>query len=257
MIKIKNSSEITKMRESNRIVALVLDEMVKYVKPGISTDELDKIALDIIKKEGAKPSFKGYSIPGLPPFPGALCISINSMIVHGIPQTKRILKKGDIVSIDVGAYKNGYHGDSAHTYCVGEVSPEAIKLLDVTKEALRLGILEAKPTNRVGDISNAIGQYVKENGFYVADSLTGHGIGKDLHEDPSIPNSGTKGRGSRLKAGMTIAIEPMVNVGTNLVKENGWEFTTADNSLSAHFEHTILITNDEPEILSTRGKDVR
>lgn len=257
MIKIKNRTEIEKMRESNRIVALVLDEMVNYIKPGVSTFELNKIAERIIRTEGATPSFKGYTIPGLPPFPGALCISVNSMIVHGIPNKKRILQEGDIVGIDVGAYKNGYHGDSAHTYAVGEISQEASQLLDTTKEALRLAIAQAVVGNRVGDISGTIGDYVEQHNYFVADNLTGHGIGKELHEDPQVPNFGKKGRGPRLKPGMTIAIEPMVNIGTNRVIEKGWEFFTADDTLSAHYEHTILITEDEPEILSTRGKDVR
>ncbi|MEA1972142.1 MAG: type I methionyl aminopeptidase [Candidatus Cloacimonadota bacterium] len=257
MITIKNSIEIAKMRESNRIVALVLDELVEFIKPGITTNDINNKADSIIRGEGATPSFKGYSIPGLKPFPGSVCVSLNSMIVHGIPQKNRKIKQGDIVGVDVGAYKDGYHGDSAYTYVVGEISDETNKLLKVTKEALNLGISKAIANNRVGDISSAIYKHVKKHGYFVADSLTGHGIGRKLHEDPSVPNFGKKGRGPRLKQGMTIAIEPMVNIGTNEVKEDGWEYTTADNSLSAHFEHTILITDGEPEILSTRGKDVR
>jgi methionyl aminopeptidase len=253
MIIIKNPEDINKMRESNRIVAFLLDEIEQYVKPGISTKELDSIAEKIIRSQGAKPSFKGYSVPGLPPFPGAICISINSGIVHGIPRDNVFLKEGDIVGIDVGAYKNGFHGDSARTYKVGGVSQQAEFLMKVTKEALDRGIAQSRSGSRIGDISYAIGSYVRENGFYVADSLTGHGIGRDLHEDPTVPNMGIKGRGVRLKAGMTIAIEPMVNIGTNKCYENGWEFFVADGSLSAHFEHTILITEAEPEILTIRG----
>lgn len=250
MISIKNQSEIVKMRESNRIVGLLLYKLDRFIKPGISTYDIDKFANELIRKELGKPAFKGYTIPGLPPFPAAVCSSVNSCIVHGIPSKKNILDEGDIIGIDVGVYKNGFYGDAAKTYKVGKISEKASVLMSVTREALRRGIFQARDGARVGDISHAIGSYVMEQGYFVADSLTGHGIGTSLHEDPVVPNIGTKGKGPRLKKGMTIAIEPMVNIGTNRVIEKGWEFYVADGSLSAHFEHTILITENEAELLT-------
>ncbi|MEN6445065.1 MAG: type I methionyl aminopeptidase [Candidatus Cloacimonas sp.] len=253
MIYIKSPWELEIIRKSCQIVAGLLDALEELIKPGISTLELDKFAEEYILSRGGEPSFKGYRIEGLSPFPASICTSINEQIVHGIPSNKAILKEGDIIGIDAGVYYDGYHGDSARTYKVGNISAEAEKLLQVTKESLLKGISAAITGNRVGDISHAIGSFVTSKGFYVADDLTGHGIGADLHEDPMIPNIGKAGRGPRLYAGMTIAIEPMVNIGTNSVSENGWEFKTADNSLSAHFEHTILITEGEPEILTITG----
>ena len=251
MIYIKNAEEIEKMRESNRIIAVVLNELKEIVQPGVSTYQLNKKAEEIIRDEGATPAFKGYSIPGLPPFPAALCTSINSYIVHGIPSKNAVLKEGDIIGVDVGTYKNGYHGDGAWTYAVGEISEKTQNLLDVTYQALLKGIENAMSGNRLGDISFAIGSHVSRNGYYVADNLTGHGIGRHLHEEPMIPNFGKKGRGVRLAKGMTLAIEPMVNIGTNRVLEKGWEYMVADGTLSAHFEHTILITDNKPEILTS------
>ena len=250
MIHIKSADGIKKMRESNRIIAVLFEKLREYVKPGISTWELAVIAEDFIRSEGASPSFKGYTVSGFSPFPGAICSSVNSCIVHGIPSKRTILKEGDIIGIDVGTLKNGYHGDAAFTYNVGKISKEASDLMDITKKALEIGISKAVAGSRVGDISYAIGSFVKSKGYYVADNLTGHGIGRELHEDPMIPNSGTKGKGARLKKGMTLAIEPMVNIGTNRVYEKGWEFFVQDKSLSAHYEHTILITDGEPEKLS-------
>lgn len=250
MITIKNNSEIAKMRESNRIVGLLLHKLDAIIKPGISTYDIDKFADELIRNEAGKPAFKGYSVPGLPPFPAAVCSSVNSCIVHGIPSKKKILGEGDIIGIDVGVYKDGYYGDAAKTFQVGEISEQAIALMAVTREALKRGISQAKDGARVGDISHAIGSYVMSQGYFVADSLTGHGIGTSLHEDPVVPNSGVKGKGPRLRKGMTIAIEPMVNIGTNRVIENGWEFYVADGSLSAHYEHTILITDNEAELLT-------
>ncbi|RLC49049.1 MAG: type I methionyl aminopeptidase [Candidatus Cloacimonadota bacterium] len=250
MISIKNRDEILKMRESNRIVALLLHEVRELIKPGISTKELDEFAEDLIRKEGGIPAFKGYQIPGLKPFPGAICASINDCIVHGIPSPEKKLRDGDIIGIDVGVLKNGFYGDGAFTYIVGSSTEKIDRLLQVTKEALNRGIAAAKDGARVGDISFAIGSFVRKNGYFVADNLTGHGIGTQLHEDPIVPNFGRKGKGPRLREGMTIAIEPMVNIGTNRVTERGWEFFVADGSLSAHFEHTILITDNEPEILT-------
>jgi len=250
MISIKNSAEIAKMREANRIVALLLRELESIIRVGISTFEVNKFSEKLIESEGGKPAFKGYGVPGLSPFPAAICASVNSCIVHGIPSKKEILQDGDIIGVDVGVYKNGFYGDAARTYRVGQISASAEKLLQITQEALERGMTYAKDGARVGDISNAIGSFVAANGYFVADSLTGHGIGRQLHEEPMVPNFGLKGKGPRLRKGMTIAIEPMVNIGTNKVVENGWEYFTADGMLSAHFENTILITDGEPEILS-------
>ncbi len=250
MIHIKNVKEIDKMRKANRIIAELFEQMKKLIVPGVSTFELDKFAENFILSKGAKPAFKGYKIPGLPPFPGAICSSINHCIVHGIPSKQVILQAGDIIGIDVGVYKEGFHGDAARTFCVGNISDKAEQLIAITKDALKKGISAAVEGARVGDISNSIGSFVKRNGYFVADNLTGHGIGSKLHEDPIIPNDGPRGKGPRLRKGMTIAIEPMVNIGTNQVRENGWEYFVKDGSLSAHFEHTIAITNAEPELLS-------
>jgi methionyl aminopeptidase len=250
MISIKSPREVQLMRESNRIIAVVLDGIAPFIKTGTSTKELDRIAEDIILREGGVPGFKNYSIPGLPPFPSTLCTSVNSCIVHGIPSDDVILKDGDIIGVDVGVIKNGYCGDGARTYAVGNISDKAKNLMDITRQALEIGISEALPGNRVGDISHAIGSFVISSGYYVADNLTGHGIGREIHEEPVVPNFGRQHRGNRLKKGMTLAIEPMVNIGTNKVFEDGWEYYVADDSLSAHFEHTILITDGKPEILT-------
>lgn len=250
MIYIKSPEEIKKMRQSCLIIAKLFEQLEQLIKPGVSTWEIDQFADKFIRQQGAVPSFKGYTVPGLPPFPGAICASVNAEIVHGIPSKNTILKEGDILGVDLGVYLNGYHGDAARTYAVGPISGTAQKLMEVTSKSLEIGISMAVPGNRVGDISHAIQEYVTGNGFYLADDLTGHGIGRDLHEAPQIPNIGPRGKGPRLQKGMTLAIEPMVNVGTNRVCENGWEFTTADNSLSAHFEHTIVITDGQPDILT-------
>lgn len=250
MIFIKSPEEVHKIRQSCLIIAELLDRIGEMIHPGVSTWEIDQFADEFIRSHGAIPSFKGYTVPGLPPFPGAICASLNSVIVHGIPSKNEILKDGDLLGIDVGVYKDGYHGDAARTYLIGKVSDKAQKLYDVTRRSLEIGISNAVTGNRVGDISASIGDFVTSNGFFVADNLTGHGIGRELHESPQIPNSGVRGRGPRLQKGMTLAIEPMVNAGTNCVRENGWEFSTNDNSLSAHFEHTILVTDGQPEILT-------
>jgi len=254
MISIKNNQEIEKMREANRIVGMLLYKLGSIVKPGISTLELDNFAEQLIRSEGGRPAFKGYSVPGLPPFPAALCTSLNSGVVHGIPSQKEILQEGDIIGIDVGVYKDGFYGDAARTYRVGNIGSKAEKLLQVTMEALDRGIAQARVGARIGDISYAIGSYVMDQGYFVADNLTGHGIGRNLHEDPVIPNWGAKGKGPRLQKGMTLAIEPMVNIGTNRVIEKGWEFFVEDGSLSAHFENTVLVTDDDPEILTAYKK---
>lgn len=238
------------MREANRIVALLLHKLEEIIAPGISTQQLNDFAEELIGKEGGKPAFKGYTVSGLEPFPATLCTSLNAGIVHGIPSKRQILREGDIIGVDVGVLKEGFYGDAARTYRVGNISPSATALLEVTREALARGIAAAREGNRVGDISHAIGSFVSEKGYFVADNLTGHGIGRRLHEEPVIPNMGARGKGPRLQSGMTLAIEPMVNIGTNRVIEKGWEFFVADGSLSAHFEHTVLITKNEPEILT-------
>jgi methionyl aminopeptidase len=250
MIYLKSPSEITKIRAACRIIGELFEELGTMVQAGVNTWELDSFAESFILAKGGKPAFKGYRVPGLKPFPGTLCTSPNSVIVHGIPSKKVILNEGDIIGIDVGVIKDGYYGDAARTFAVGQISEEASALMQATHEALMIGIAAAVPGARVGDISHAIGSFIAAKGYYPADDLTGHGVGRELHEEPQIPNSGRAGYGPRLEAGMTLAIEPMVNIGTNRVKEKGWEFLVADGSLSAHFEHTILLTNAGSEILT-------
>lgn len=251
MIYIKTKKEIDFIRESCKIVAETLKLVANNVRPGISTLELDQIAEEYILSNNAVAAFKGYSQAGSFNFPGSLCISIDDEVVHGIP-SKRILKEGEIVSIDVGVLKNGYYGDAAISVGVGEISPEKRKLLEVTERSLYQGIEEAKVNNHVHDISNAVQVYVESNGFSVVKDLCGHGVGKFLHEDPPVPNYGVRGTGPKLKKGMTLAIEPMVNAGTYKVKtaKDGWTVVTQDGLPSAHFEHTILISNGSPEILT-------
>ncbi len=247
MISIKSKREIEIMRTANRIVRDALLMAKEMIKPGISTGEIDKKIEEFIIKSGAKPAFKGYY-----DYPAASCISINEKVIHGIPSFKEIIKEGDIVSIDVGSFYNGYYGDSAITVPVGEISEEAKKLLEVTRKALYIGIEQAIPGNHVYDISYAVQQFVESNGMNVVREFTGHGIGTHLHEKPDVPNWGVKGTGPLLKESMTIAIEPMVNLGTYKVKvlSDGWTVVTADGKLSAHFEHTIAITSNGPDILS-------
>ncbi|MDD4308928.1 MAG: type I methionyl aminopeptidase [Candidatus Cloacimonetes bacterium] len=254
MIYLKTPSEVEKMRRSSQIIGSLLDSLEAIIKPGVNTLELDEYAEQFIRSRGGIPSFKGYQIPGLKPFPGSICASVNEAIVHGIPRRDLILQEGDIIGIDVGVLLDGYHGDAARSYRVGKVSMAAEKLLSITEKSLYIGIAAAIPGNRIGDISHAIGSFIAASGYFVADGLTGHGIGKSLHEEPQIPNIGRAGRGPRIAAGMTFAIEPMVNIGTNHVVEQGWEFKVADNTLSAHYEHTILVTDGEPEILSAAPK---
>lgn len=251
MILIKSKKEIDYIRESCRIVAETLQLLKANVKPGITTLELDKIAEDYIRSNNAIPAFKGYSQGNAPGFPGSVCASVDDEVVHGIPGS-RILKEGEIVSIDIGVLKNGFFGDAALTVAVGNIPAEKKKLMDVTERSLQLGIEQAIAGNKVHDISNAVQVYVEANGFSIVRDLCGHGVGKFLHEDPSIPNFGRKGTGPKLKNGMTLAIEPMVNVGKYEVTtaKDGWTIITADGSTSAHFEHTILINNNLPEILT-------
>lgn len=247
MVTIKSKAEIEKMRIAGKITGDALREIEKHIKPGVSTMELDRIAYDFIKKRGAKPSFLHYN-----GFPGSICASPNSWVVHGIPSKDVVLKEGDIVSIDMGAQKDGYHGDAARTYAVGRISDEAKRLIDVTKQSFFEGIKYATHGAKLGDVSSSVQEYVENNGFSVVRDLVGHGIGKNLHEDPNVPNFGHKGRGLRLAAGMTLAIEPMVNAGRFdvVVLDDDWTVETEDGSLSAHYENTVLITKGECEILT-------
>ena len=241
MIQIKNSVQIAAMREAGRITGEALLVARDRIRPGISTKELDDVIRHHIEKQGAKPSFLG-----LYGFPGSACISINDEVIHGIPSKDRVLEEGDIVKIDVGAFYKGYHGDSARTFPVGNVSAEAKKLIAVTKQSFYEGLSAVKIGNRVGDIGHAVDSYVRANGFSVVRRYVGHGVGRDVHEAPDVPNYGTPGRGPRLCAGLVIAIEPMVNIGTYEVRElsDGWTVKTADRSLSAHYENTVALTEE-------------
>ncbi|MCF8008555.1 MAG: type I methionyl aminopeptidase [Halanaerobiales bacterium] len=247
MIILKSPREINIMRDANKIVAETHQYLKELIKPGISTAELDKKGEKFIKKNGAEPSFKGYR-----GYPGSVCISINEEVVHGIASEKRILKEGDIVSLDIGTFYEGFNGDAARTHPVGKVSKQAQKLIDVTKKALEQGIKKALYKNRLSDISHTIQKYVEKKGFSVVKEYVGHGIGRDMHEDPQIPNFGSPGHGPLLKEGMTLAIEPMVNIGKYKVEilNDKWTVVTEDGSLSAHFEDTIAITKNGPEVLS-------
>ncbi|HKB86777.1 MAG TPA: type I methionyl aminopeptidase [Ignavibacteriaceae bacterium] len=252
MIYIKTKKEIDFIRESCKIVAETLQLMKVNVKAGVTTKELDQIAEDYILSNNAKAAFKGYSQGGSSiDYPASICSSINEEVVHGIPGN-RVLKNGDIISLDVGVYKNGYYGDAALSVGVGELTEEKKKLMEVTEKSLYEGIEEAKAGNHVYDISYAVQSYVESNGFSVVRDLCGHGVGKYLHEDPSIPNFGKKGTGAKLKNGMTLAIEPMVNAGNYhvLTAEDGWTILTSDGLPSAHFEHSILISDNKAEILT-------
>ena len=247
MIVLKTSRELSIMREAGKISQKALRLAGEAVEPGISTWEIDRIVREYIEKSGAKPSFLGYG-----DYPASACISVNDVVIHGIPSKGQILKRGDIVSIDVGAMYEGFHGDNAWTFPCGEVSEEAKCLMDATRESLFIGIEKAVPGNRIGDIGSAVQQYVEARNYSVVREFVGHGVGAKLHEDPSVPNYGTPGRGVRLLPGMTIAIEPMVNQGDCKVKvlNDGWTTKTVDGKLSAHFEHTIAITPNGPVILT-------
>ena len=249
MIILKSRQEIEKMRKSNALVAAILEELKKKIRPGVKTIELDRLSEEMALKRGARPAFKGYR-----GYPYSLCTSVNSEVVHGMP-SERELKEGDIVSLDFGILNDGYYGDAAVTVPVGEIAPAAKRLLRVTEEALHRGIAEVRAGNRIGDISAAIQGHAEAAGFSVVRDLVGHGIGKNLHEDPQVPNYGSSGRGIELKAGMVFAIEPMVNEGTYRVDilRDGWTVVTADGKLSAHFEHSVAITENGPVILSRIG----
>jgi methionyl aminopeptidase len=253
MIFLKTDEEIELMRESNRLVGMTLGELAKHIKPGVSTLQLDKVAEEFIRSYGAKPSFLGYKGPaGVMDFPGSICASVNCVVVHGIPGGY-ILQEGDIISVDCGTEKNGFCGDSAYTFCVGEVSEEIKNLLRTTKESLYRGIESAVDGNRVGNIGETVQSYCEKRGYSVVRELVGHGIGRKMHEDPEVPNYGRRGTGALLKKGMCIAIEPMINMGSkNVVFErDGWTVRTKDRKPSAHFEHTIAIREGKADILST------
>lgn len=247
MIYLKTDEEIELMRESNQIVAKALGEIAKVIKPGVSTLELDKIAESFIRDNGGTPAFLNYQ-----GFPNTLCTSVNEHVVHGIPNNKP-LKEGDVVSVDCGVLKNGFFGDSAYTFMIGEVDPEVKALLEATKESLYKGIEQAVESNRLGDIGHAIQKYTEDKGYSVVREMVGHGIGKNLHESPEVPNYGRKGNGTKLKTGMVIAIEPMINLGKRqIVQENdGWTIRTGDKKVSAHYEHTVAIRKGEADILSS------
>ena len=252
MIIIKNSEQLKLMRIAGRITAEALMVAKESIRPGMSTLELDTKIRQHIEKCGATPTFLGYN-----GFPGSACISINEQVIHGIPSNKVIIREGDIVKVDVGARFRGYNGDSARTFAVGKVSDEALRLISVTEKSFYEAMKVAKPGYRIGDIGHAVESFVISNGFSVVKEYTGHGVGAELHEDPSIPNYGREGRGARLYPGMTLAIEPMVNVGTENVKvlRDGWTVVTADGKLSAHYENSIAITESDPILLTEIGLD--
>ena len=247
MVTIKTARELSKMKDACRISAEALRVAGEAVKPGVTTYEIDTIVRNYIEKQGATPSFLGYG-----GFPASACISVNNVVIHGIPSKKCVLREGDIVSVDVGAYYEGFHGDNAYTFPCGEVSAKAQALLDATREGLNMGIAQALVGNRIGDIGSAVQKYVEARSYSVVRDFVGHGVGAKLHEDPSVPNYGTPGRGVRLLPGMTIAIEPMINEGTFEVRvlDDKWTTVTNDGKLSAHFEHTVAITPDGPKIMT-------
>ena len=247
MIVLKTGRELNIMKEACRISAGALQLVGKAVEPGVTTAGLDKLAENYIRSQGGKPNFKNYN-----GYPATACISINNEVIHGIPTSRRVLKQGDIVSVDLGAEFQGYHGDNAATFACGDVSPEAKRLMDTTRESLFEGIKVAVPGGRIGDIGHAVQSYVEARGYSVVRQFVGHGIGTKLHEAPEVPNFGTCGRGIRLLPGMTLAIEPMVNEGKSDVRvlSDGWTVLTSDGSLSAHFEHTVVITTDGPKIMT-------
>lgn len=250
---LKTEDEIELMRKANQLVGKTLGEIAKHIAPGVNTLQLDKIADEYIRDNGGVPTFKGFPNPYGNPFPASICTSVNDVVVHGIPDEKTVLKDGDIISIDCGALLEGFNGDSCYTFCVGEVSPEVKQLLKVTKESLFLGIENAVAGKHIGDIGNAVQEHCESFGYGVVRELTGHGIGKEMHEDPAVPNYGSRGNGVLLKAGMCIAIEPMITMGDKAIymMPDRWTIRTRDGKPAAHFEHTIAIRRGEAEILSS------
>lgn len=251
-ITIKSDKEIAAMRAAGKAVAEAKARVKDAVRPGVTTIALDAIAEATIRKMGGVPSFKGYAAGGPIPFPGTICASVNAEIVHGIPSDRK-LQDGDILSVDVGAIIDGFHGDSAFTVGVGDISSEAQRLIDATRQSLKLGVEQAAAGNRIGDIGNAVQTYAEAQGYSVVRKYVGHGIGRELHEPPQVPNYGRAGRGARIKRGMALAIEPMLIIGRRETKElgDGWTVVTADGTLSAHFEDTVAVTADGPETLTT------
>ena len=256
MITIKSEREIDLMRESGALVAKVLDLLEVEIKPGMTTKQLDSMAEEFIRDNDAYPSFLHYvpkSDPDVTPYPATLCVSLNDEVVHGVPSSKRVIKEGDIVSVDCGVYKGGYHGDSARTFVVGVIDDNVQQLVDVTHESLKRGITMAVSGNRLHDISSAIEDYARSFGFSVIENMVGHGIGSELHEDPAVPNYGRKNTGVKLREGMTLAIEPMIALGRSrkaVSRRGGWVAVTEDGKPSAHFEHTIVVRSDKAEILT-------
>lgn len=250
---LKTEDEIELMRKANRLVGLTLAEVGKYVKPGVTTLELDKIAEEFIRDNGGQPTFKNFPNPYGDPFPGSICTSVNNVVVHGIPDSKTVLQEGDIISVDCGALLDGFNGDSCYTFCVGEVTEDVKQLLKVTKESLYKGIEQATAGNHIGDIGAAVQDHCEAFGYGVVRELTGHGIGKEMHEDPPIPNYGKRGNGTLLKAMMCIAIEPMITMGDRQIAmlPDKWSIITRDGKPAAHFEHTIVVRRGKAEVLST------
>ena len=252
MIFLKTEDEIELLRESNLLVGKTLGELAKIIKPGVTTKELDKVAEEFIRDNGAIPTFKGFPNPYGGPFPASICTSVNEQVVHGIPGDV-VLRDGDIISVDCGTYLNGFCGDSAYTFCVGEVDDDVRKLLHVTKEALYIGIQNAVHGKRLGDIGYSIQQHCECNSYGVVREFVGHGIGKEMHEEPKVPNYGQRGSGTMLKSGLCIAIEPMITLGKRQVvlESDGWTVRTKDRKAAAHFEHTVAVRNGEADILSS------
>ena len=250
MIYLKTAEEIELLRENNLLVSATLAEVGKHVRPGVSTLELDKLAEEFIRSHGAEPGFLGYG-----GFPNTLCMSVNEEVVHGIPSAKRILKEGDVLSVDCGTLMKGFYGDSAYTFAVGEIAPEVADLLRVTKEALYKGVAQAKVGNRVGDVASAVQEHAERHGYSVVRELVGHGLGRKMHEEPEVPNYGARGRGPLLKEGMVICIEPMINMGARYVVfvRDGWTVRTRDRKPSAHFEFAVAVGKEGPDVLTDFG----
>lgn len=250
---LKTEDEIELMRQANRLVGRTLGELAKHIRPGVTTLQLDKIAEEFIRDHGAVPTFKGFPNPFGGPFPASICTSVNDVVVHGVPDEQTVLHEGDIISIDCGTLLNGFNGDSCYTFCVGEVSQEVRELLQVTKSALYQGISQARAGKHLGDISSAVQDYCTPHGYGVVRELTGHGIGRKMHEDPQVPNYGRRGSGVLLKSGMCLAIEPMITLGSRAIclMPDKWTIRTRDGKPAAHFEHTIAVRNGEAEILSS------
>ena len=250
---LKTEDEIELMRQANQLVGKTLGELAKNIKPGVTTLQLDKIADEFIRDNGAIPTFKGFPNPYGGPFPASICTSVNEVVVHGVPQAETVLKEGDIISVDCGTLLNGFCGDSCYTFCVGEVSAEIKELLRVTKESLYKGIEQAVAGHHVGDISSAVQEHCEAHGYGVVRELTGHGIGHEMHEDPPVPNYGRRGNGVMLKANMCIAIEPMITLGSREIglMPDRWSICTRDGKPAAHFEHTIAVRKGKAEILSS------